>query len=244
MTEVALREQLRHPTRGAVVSVPAGAVLSPSARDFVYHWRLQVQQAPAIPVAPDWDRSSAFTFDPAPCEGAGEGKPDHMTQLHSGHLAPKTHPRIRLRGRLDSLQALALLAGHHARAAGADGTADRLDTIAAYIRELLAAEYQRRPAGALFIDGHDEQSIHRATHDPRDALGVDHLAPASADGAVLLWCNWLRARVREVELAALDAFPDLDDPTGRSLVHALNRLSSAVYWVELAHVAALQEVVP
>lgn len=244
VTEAALREQLRHPTQGASVSVPVGAVLSPSARDFVSHWRLQVQETPVSPAAPAWDHTSAFTFDPAPCMGAAEGKPDHMTQLQSGQLASKTHPRIRLRGRLDSLQALALLAGHQARAAGADDTASRLDSVAAYVRELLAAEYQQRPAEALVIDGHEEQSIHHATHDPRNDLGVDHIAPASTDDDVLLWCNWLRTQVREVELAALDAFPDLEDPTGRSLVHALNRLSSAVYWVELRHVAYQTGVVP
>lgn len=242
VTEAALREQLRHPTQGASVSVPAGAVLSPAARDFVSHWRLQVEEAPTRPTAPAWDRASAFTFDPVPCEGMGEGKPDHVTQLQGGQLAPKTHPRIRLRGRLDSLQALALLAGHHARAGGADATADHLDTVAAYVRELLAAEYQLRPAGTMVIDGLDEQALHAATHDPRTALGVDHLTPASSDAEVLLWCNWLRAQVREVELAALDAFPDPHDPTGGPLVHGLNRLSSAVYWVELAHRAAAPEV--
>ncbi len=243
VTEAALREQLRHPTQGASVTVPTGAVLSPSARDFVSHWRLQVQEAPMTPAVPDWDRASAFTFDPVPCQGAGEGKPDHLTQLQGGQLAPKTHPRIRLRGRLDSLQALTLLVAARARSAGALDTTRRLDTVAAYVRELLAAEYQQREARALVIDGLDDRALHDATHDPRTALGVDHLALASTDSELLLWCNWLRAQVREVELAALDAFTDPHDPTGGSLVHGLNRLSSAVYWVELAHLAAAQEVV-
>ena len=42
VTESALREQLRRPQAGARVSVPAGASLSPSAQDFVAHWRLKV----------------------------------------------------------------------------------------------------------------------------------------------------------------------------------------------------------
>lgn len=260
VTEAALREQLRHPRHGARVTVPVGAVLSPSARDFVGQWDLELHEtasgpapaaaAPTEGARADWDRPSAFTFDPhsAPrCSACGsevEHKPDHLTQLDACHLASKSHPRIRLRSALDTLQATVLLAAHTARDSGAAATAARLDTLAAFVRELLAAEYQGRPAGQLVVDGLDDTALHAATHDPRGALGVDHLAPASTDAAVLLWCNLVRAQSRDVEILAVDAFPDPHDPAGASLVHGLNRFSSAAYWVALAHVADDREAVP
>ena len=40
VTEAELRDQLRRPTLGATIKVPAGARLTPSARDFVKQWQL------------------------------------------------------------------------------------------------------------------------------------------------------------------------------------------------------------
>lgn len=257
VTEAALREQLRRPRHGAHVSVPAGAVLSPSARDFVAQWDLQLDEGVpgTAPTSspddrPDWDTPSAFTFDVdaqprcTTCGSEVTHKPDHLTQLDACHMGPKTHPRIVLRGRLDTLQAAVLLAGRAARDAGAPGTAEHLDQLAAYVRELLAAEYQQRPAAAPSLAGLDDDALHGATHDPRGALGVDHLTPASTDPAVVLWCNWVRTLSREAELAALAAFPNPHDPAGSSVVHGCNRLSSAAYWIALSHVASSREEVP
>ncbi len=256
VTEAALREQLRHPRHGATIHVPTGAVLSPSARDFVAQWDLELREdvvAPAAPLAtsrPTWDTPSTFTFDAeaAPrctaCGGEVVDKPDHLTQIDACHLGPKTHPRIVLRGQLDSLQAAVLLAGRAARDAGATTTAEHLDQVAAYVRELLAAEYQGRPAAPPSLAGLDDDALHAASHAPRGALGVDHLTPSSTDPAVVLWCNWARALSREAEVAALAAHPNPHDPAATTLVHGCNRLSSILYWVALAHVAADREGAP
>lgn len=245
VTESALREQLRHPRTGATVRVPAGATLSPAAADFVAQWRLVVHAGEADTglrpgVAPSWDRPSSFPVASSTqtprctcCGGEVTDKPDALTQLNSCHFALKTAPRIRLRGRIDSLQAYALLAGAHALAEGHRVLAGHLDTVAAYCRELLSAEYNERPAAAPEIDGQDEQAVHRATHDPRGTLGIDHLAPSVADPEVLHHLNVLRCQVREVELVALEVFDSPHHPFGASIVHGLNRLSSTVYYLEL-----------
>ena len=41
--------------------------------------------------------------------GYYDEKPEHMTQLEGNVLVPKTHPRITFRGKLDTLQAQAIL---------------------------------------------------------------------------------------------------------------------------------------
>lgn len=244
VTESALREQLRRPRLGAAVSVPPGAVLTPAAQDFVAQWRLEIEEAPT-PSAPavhatDWDRPSTFPIvrdgELPRCTACGEpvrDKPDRMTQLDACHFAPKTAPRIRLRGRLDSVQALALLAGSRAYASGEGSLASRLDTIAAYCRELLAAEYHEREAAPVELDGHDAAQLQALTHDPESMLGIGHVLPSVVDPELLHWLNVLRAEVREVEIVALDAFPSPHDLSGASIVHGLNRLSSAVYYLEL-----------
>jgi ethanolamine utilization cobalamin adenosyltransferase len=247
VTEAALREQLRRPTMRARVTVPAGATLSPAAQDFVAQWHLQLDEVAAgsgTTTAGDWNRPSSFPVvldgDLPRCVACGEQvheKPDQMTQLDACHLAPKTAPRIRLRGRLDSLQALALLAAARARTDGLSGLSAALEEVAAYCRELLSAEYNERPAEPLELDGRDAASLRGATHAPERELGVAHLTPTADDPELLHWLNLLRCDVREVEIVALDAFPSPRHPYGASIVHALNRLSSAIYYLELRLVA-------
>jgi ethanolamine utilization cobalamin adenosyltransferase len=245
VTEAALREQLRRPTMRARVTVPAGATLSPAAQDFVAQWHLELAEEVAAgrgttTADGHWNRPSSFPValdgDLLRCVSCGEQvneKPDQMTQLDACHLAPKTAPRIRLRGRLDSLQALTLLAATRARAAGLPPLTAALEEAAAYCRELLSAEYNERPAAPLELDGRDETALRGATHAPERELGIAHLTPGADDPELLHWLNVLRCDVREVEIVALDAFPSPHHAYGASIVHALNRLSSAVYYLEL-----------
>jgi ethanolamine utilization cobalamin adenosyltransferase len=250
VTEAALRARLRQPRAGARVTVPSGAVLSPSARDFVAHWQLEVvEDAAAAPAgratAATWDREATFpvALDGQPprcitCGGEVHDKPDLLTQLDACHMAPKNHPRIRLRGQLDALNALTLLAASRALASGCPELARHLGTVAAYCRELLSAEFNERPAAEPEVDGRSAEQVHAATHDPRTAFGVDHLTPAPGDPEPLHWCNHLRCQVRTAEVDALDAFPSPHHPYGASIVRGLNRLSSVVYELELRLVAA------
>ena len=237
VTEQALRRQLPRPHSGARVHVTAGATLSPAAADFVRQWSLEVvQDGPRDAAA--WDRPGAFPVTPGEprctaCGGVVTDKPDALTQLDACHLAAKTHPRIRLRAALDELQAGSLLVAADADGAGLGELAEALDSVAAYCRELLSAEYGERPAARLSLLGVGEEDIHADTHDPAGRLGVPHLVPARTDPRTLLWLNLLRSRVRGVEILALDAFGSPHHPSGASVVHGLNRLSSAVYWLEL-----------
>jgi ethanolamine utilization cobalamin adenosyltransferase len=169
------------------------------------------------------------------CGSEVRRKPSHLTQLDARFFAPKTDARVRLRGRFDSLQALALLVAARARADGWGELAGDLDTVAAYCRELLAAEYHLRAPGPLRVAGLDEDTLHHASHHPEEAVGLPHLVPDAAHPEILHWLNLLRCQVREAEMAALDAFPPDHHPgtEGGALARAVNRLSSAVYYLEL-----------
>jgi ethanolamine utilization cobalamin adenosyltransferase len=165
-------------------------------------------------------------------------KPDHLTQLDAGHFAPKTHPRIRLRGQLDSLHAVILLVAAEARRYQLPKLAEALDTLAAYCREIQSADYHGRAAQALTLLGKNEAEIHQISHWPERHLGLPHVAPAPTDHAILCWLNLARAQTREVELTALDLYGPQEhthaQPTAAGASpHALNRLSSAIYLLEL-----------
>lgn len=257
VTEAELREQVRRPARGLRVAVPAGATFSPAAADFVKTWQLQVDYVEAPDQArtgrqwtggrevvsrPAWDRPGAFPVhlegEPPTCAACGAAvthKPDHLTQLDPTHFGPKSSPRIRLRGKFDTIHAMALLAGSRARAEGLAELAGHLGSVAAYARELLTAEYKGRAAAPLEIAGLGEDELRSVTHDPQRSVEIAHLVPGADDEELLHWLNWLRCEVREAEVAALDAFPPDPDltPARASLAHGLNRLSSAIYYLEL-----------
>ncbi|WP_162616416.1 hypothetical protein [Xylanimonas allomyrinae] len=252
LTEADLRDRLRRPTPGAVVLVPPGARLSPAAADFVAQWRLVLDDAgsPADPsgghdpgghaaARPGWDRDASFPVDgdAAPlctqCGSTVDTKPSRLTQLNRNHYVPKTHPRIVLRGRLDSLGAHLLAVAGDAVAAGHDGAGADLATLAAYCRELLSAEYNERPAAGLVLDGRDAEQIRAATHDPVGTLGVAHVTLTERSAPVQHRVNACRTHAREVEIVAAGVFPSPHHPYGASVCEGLNRLSSACYLVQL-----------
>ncbi len=254
MTESELRDLFRHPQLGATLTVPPGTRFSPAAQDFIKDWQLNIvysegaQAAPADGQRPAWDKAAEFPVqregDLPTCTTCGmpvTSKPEHLTQLDAEHFAPKNIPRIRFRGRMDTLHGLVLLVGAQARAAERPDIAGHLDTIAAYCREIMSAEYNERPVAPLTLAGVDEEALHKATHHPEEALGVPHIVPGADDPPLLLWLNYLRSVAREAELTALDAFAA--GPTYRvthpTLVKAVNRLSSAVYYLELLWKAGL-----
>lgn len=187
----------------------------------------------------DWDRPSVF---PVVLEGEVpccdrcltpvRSKPDVLTQLSATRYAAKTHPRIRLRGRIDSLQALALMAAARAGAVGKQVLQEELGTVAAYCRELISAEYHERDAALPALPGLDAERLHAATHDPRGHFGIDHLTPGTTDPELLHWLNLLRCQVREVEVCAFEALGSTP-PWAASIERGLNRLSSLMYYLEL-----------
>lgn len=239
VTEADLRDQLRQPVAGATVKVPAGARLSPSAADFVAQWQLIVDDGTPSSDT-QWDKPSTFPVvinTEAPrctcCGMAVTEKSDALTQLNSCHMVEKTHPRIKLRGKLDSLHAAVLMVQAQALAAAEQRLGADLGTLAAYCRELLSAEYNERPAADLIIDGADPEAIHRATHDPRGELGIGHLTIDGAAPLLQHYLNMLRTQARELEIVAQEAFPSPHHYFGPSICHAANRLSSAVYYLQL-----------
>lgn len=258
ITEAELRDQLRRPEVGARVTIPAGARLSPSATDFVNQWSLvtveEGQPAPSSPAPAasssqqvtidpnriDWDKASVFPVNFAgdlptcvTCGTAVTKKASALTQLDAAHYAPKTHPRIKLRGRVDSLHSLVLLTQRLAKQEGQTDLARDLGTIAAYCRELTSAEYNERPVAELQLQEWDAEKIHKVTHDPMGTLGIEHLTIDENEPELQHWLNMARTNSREIEITAMEAFPSPHHPYGASICHAFNRLSSTFYFLQL-----------
>lgn len=248
ITESELREMWKN-GRGNLPIFPPGTRFSASAQDFIKTLPVEAQSSYKGAASSmndqdiDWDKPGSFPVvltGPLPvCQECGqplENKPEHLTQIDAGHFAPKTHPRLILRGRIDSLHALVMLTAATARRFELPDLAQHLDTLAAYCREILSAEYQMRIAAPLHLLGKNEEELHEISHWPDKYLGTSHVVPGTHDHEILHWLNVLRTQCREVEIVALQAYPPKDHDTsgvGASLGKALNRLSSAIYVLEL-----------
>lgn len=181
-------------------------------------------------------RAGRFT---SPDGRSFDAKPEHMTHLHGNVLVEKTHPRIALRGRLDSLQASILNVQVLALSEGEEALVDALQETLDLARAVMGAEVTEKPLEDRVLLGMDEAAQRRVSHNPKKHLGVGHLMPDVRMGAVPLALNALRCETREVELACAAAFTREDGSCARTdLVRALNRLSSTFYIMMLGVVAA------
>ena len=157
-------------------------------------------------------------------------KPEEMTHLKGNLLVPKTHPRIAFRGQLDSLTAEILCMQEAACSAGNRELAGELQGVLEYTRTILGAEVKEEPLQEIWLEGMDAAAIRRASHNIREAAGIDHPIPDFRMGAQAVSLNRLRTKIRETELAAARAFTNTAGYCSRQdIVEGLNRLSSYVY---------------
>ena len=148
-----------------------------------------------------------------------------QTSLNGRETVSKTHERIELRGRLDSLNARIILFQAHSD--NEIFIAD-LEEIRGVVRTLQGLEASEKVfEGVLTLWGMNEDEIHERSHNPQKFYGKGHLFSFSHEaGREASEINFLRTLVRETELCACRAFNDND--TCR-IIHILNRLSSALY---------------
>ena len=157
-------------------------------------------------------------------------KAEHLTHLRGNLLAPKTHPRIRFRGKLDSVMAQVLEVQLSALEENRPQTAGELEEVLTYLRRMMAAEVKEEPLEAIRLWGMDSGGLRYASQHVRECLGVDLMAPSCRMVRLCVKINTLRTAVRELELLAADTFPNGRGGCCRTdILEGLNRLSSAVY---------------
>ncbi len=222
LTEADLRAARVSPATGEW-HISADTFVTPTAREYLRDRkvRLVINTHETMHRTPIKPQGRCTYRDAATGEGYAE-KPEDMTHLRGNLLVPKTHPRIELRGRLDSLQAQFLLL--QAESAGA--LRSDLGSALQYVQSILGAEVKDEPLAEITLFGLDHKELRRQSHNIRETFGIDHPIPDCEMGKTALTLNLLRTQVREVELAAARAFPNGERT---DIVQHLNRLSSGIY---------------
>ncbi len=175
-------------------------------------------------------------------------KPEHLTHLRDDStLVGKGHPRMLLRGKLDTLQGVLLDAQVTADEAGARGLVGELGEVLELVRKMVGAEVMDRPLGPFSLAGLDPAQIRWASHHTQELYKVPFMYPSVRQGAPVAKLALARAVAREAELALYAAFPSGDAPSAdaplppehRDLALALNRLSSAIYLMQVRYVGGV-----
>ena len=208
-----VRDNIRNREGKRVYYLAKGDQLTSDARDYLTRERIAI--LPASEARPERYRLLGG--------GYMEEKPEHMTHLNAQVLVPKTHPRIALRGAVDTLEAELLLCCAHA-----EGEIRRqLEEALSYARLLLRWEVLEEPVRSQTLGGMDAQVLRERSHRPQDFYGKPHFMPAPDDGKLLLQVNRARCLARAAELQAAAAFGE----TREDLLRGFNRLSSFLYLI-------------
>jgi ethanolamine utilization protein EutL len=163
-------------------------------------------------------------------------KPEHLTHLVDDEsLVDKSHPRLQVRGKLDTLQGMLLDAQCAADADEARGLVGELGEALELTRKLVGAEVTGAPLASWTLAGLQPGELRYQTHHTHELYGVPFMFPSVRQGPVVAKLYTARAYAREAELAAYGAFPVENEREDLKL--ALNRLSSALYLMTVKYLA-------
>lgn len=165
-----------------------------------------------------------------PDGGAFDHKPESLTHLKGRQLVHKDHPIIIWRGKLDTFCARLIEAQVIGWQLGSQEFVDELQEILDFSRSLLTCEIRGKEVDDFNLLGLDAAALRERSHNPIKFFGHRHMMAEYKMGPLAIALNTLRALVREVELAAANAFKDTSgSPTRDDIIRALNRLSSLFY---------------
>lgn len=215
-SEEAVKSNIRNRDGKRVFFLGDKDTLTPSARDWLQHERIQIYPASAAKIH-QYHLSDGNTLDE---------KPEHLTHLRGDLLVSKTTPIIAFRGAMDTLQAELLLA----QLAVDSSTAKKIGEILTLARNILRWEVMEEPAQINSLCGLTPEQQRSHSHRPQDFYGQPHFMPSYTDGAAILQLNRARCAARSAELAAAKAFEDATGSCIRTdILQLLNRMSSMLY---------------
>lgn len=247
LTEADLRQELKKMGPVTSYKVQPDTILTPAARSFLNEKRINIvfqdKKEQKHEVLHDNNDSEKNTLRDGPNNESGkflllssgmktDKKPEAFTHLTGNKLVPKTHPRIKLRGKVDSLEAYIIMAQTAAQRLKMKKLVEDLNEILIIVQKLMRAEVLSEPIESMDIFGLKEEEIKAISHNPKKYTGADHFVPGYEMGEMMAWLNLIRTKIRETELAACEAFFNEHEGTKREdIISVFNRLSSAVYVV-------------
>ena len=156
-------------------------------------------------------------------------KTEAQTHLNGTDMVTKDHPRIWLRGKLDSAIAAAILVQTQLQPVLEPELQGLLADLRSWLGWAMRCEVLDEAVPELSMGPFSQDALRKLACHP-EAFGLEPLWPDAAEGPILAQLSWLRAIIRETEVAAAFALRKPDGSLERAdILHLLDCLSSAVY---------------
>lgn len=233
--------------KDAVLKLIPGSVITPSAREYIRNKGIRVEiegEGVLDFTGQTYNAAIHSKKDKAAGKNLTDGviKPEYMTHLNGKKLVLKSDPVIRLRGELDSFITQLVETQLWFMGEGFQGMADKLEEVVLFCRGLMQAEVLDKVFEFPLVFGFDKEQLREVSHNPMKYFGVKHSFVSKKHGMSVAKLHVLRAKAREVELAAVAAFAAADGTCSREdIVGALNRLSSMMYILVCLEKARVQK---
>lgn len=161
-------------------------------------------------------------------------KPEYMASLFNDELVYKNHPRMILRGYLDALKAKLLVYMHELMQSKKNVILQDVAEVFHWVKVLQRCEVTGEIVERLTFNSMDYSAIRKVSHNPKQYFGVGHLFDLHyQDHIDVLKINEMKAFVRQMEIAAFNAYFINGKIEREDFLTAANRLSSVLYIVEL-----------
>lgn len=246
LTEAFLRKEWKN-NKISTFRVNKGDVITPSAKEFLKEKNIELVEAEASSDKaeqrepnPLWEEKATSMAENNPKRykdfhtGVHYGeKPEAMTQISGNLLVFKDDPRIIFRGRIDALEAEVLRAMMIMESLHEPELKEGLRDIYLHLRKIMRAEVLGEALADFEMLHKDHEAIRRITHSPKKYFSGGHLILTGEERPAVLHLNVIRTRVREVEIAAVQAFRRKNKVEREDIVESLNRMSSAIYYLML-----------
>ncbi len=249
ITEAILRAELKS-DEITQYTLPEGKILSPAAREYLQMRKIKLitqkdiaknERTANTPVQTQAVQSESVNakFVDYVTGAFYNEKPEHMTHIYGNKLVAKNHPRIAFRGKLDRLEAeIVLTQALIAQNAGREKLVADLGDIMRVCTLIMRSEVLDLPYENVIILGMSQEEIHARSHNPMKYYNIKQLLlPEYGLGVEYAYINKIRAMVREIEVAAVDAFYENGKYTRNDIVMELNRLSSCMHLIGCKYLA-------
>jgi ethanolamine utilization cobalamin adenosyltransferase len=243
ITEAILRSELRG-SEPETYYIEKGKLLSPAAREYLQQRKIKIANTSnAEPEKTDISESKIPEEKPEPQSKPDAifvdyetgayytEKPEHMTHLYGNVLVIKNHPRIVFRGKIDSLQALIVLNQTIlAEKEENQKIITDLSEILGILRKIMRCDVMDEELNNETILGFTHAWLRERSHNPMKYYNIKPMIlPDYTLGKTYAILNHLRTAIREVEVAASEAFRAGTKCTKVDIIEELNRLSSALH---------------
>ncbi|MBN4050749.1 MAG: cobalamin adenosyltransferase [Alkaliphilus sp.] len=247
ITEALLRSEFKKLNNLSEYHVDKNCIVTPSARAYLKDRKIMLvfRESKSLDSKKEEIKSNSGYVSIQHgyvCNDTGEHikvKPEHMTQVFANRLVTKDHPRIVLRGKLDSLQSKILEVQIIAEKKKCTKLLEELEEGLNFTRNILRAEVLEEELAEIELIGLNEEEIRKMSHNPKKHFGIEHILPHYKQGELTIRLNSLRSSVREVELQAIKSFRIGNEIQRLDIIRALNRLSSCIYIMMLKNHAKL-----